>query len=270
MNIGHIAGRLGGAHLRQCATLQGKPCDCGALIHNNHNQGSEMSNENIFVTVPAITLPNGLAVSSFQVSQYLCGKGADGLAAITAAAKPWVRINYAEAVLASAAIGCKLITETQYLAIAHDICSQDINWDSGKVGVGSVYQGLHLGTVNEAQAGDFVSDNPRERTWHQLSNGERVYGFAGNAYSWVFDDVQGDAQGLVARRFAADSPSITTAPCPSMENGMGWRPSAGSNWSGYALARGGYWSDEDYAGVFRLSYGWADNRSDLVGFRCTK
>ena len=229
-----------------------------------------MQTENLFVTIPSITLPGGLVVPSFQVGQYLSGKGADGMAVVAAEAKPWVRINYSEARQACTAIGGRLITESQYLAIAFDIAGQDINWTGGKVGQGKVYQGLHLGTVDEAQASNFVSEDPSERCWHQLSNGERVYGFAGNAYSWVFDDVQGDEAGLVARAFAADSPSITTAPFASMANGMGWRPVAGRDWSGLALARGGFWNDEDYAGVFRLRNDWPDSRLGRVGFRCTK
>ncbi|MBC7860324.1 MAG: DUF4406 domain-containing protein [Burkholderiaceae bacterium] len=223
-----------------------------------------------FVTVPATTLPNGVAVPSFQVGRYLCAEGVDGIATVSADAAPWVKINYAEAAKACAAAGGKLITELQWLAIAHDIAGQDINWTGGKVGAGAVFQGLHLGNVDEAQPGEFISDDANERRWHQLSNGERVFDFAGNAYSWVFDDVQGDELGLIAKPFAEDSPSITTAPFPSMKNGMGWRPRAGSDGSGNALVRGGFWNDGDYAGVFRLNYDWPDHRYDVVGFRCTK
>jgi formylglycine-generating enzyme required for sulfatase activity len=223
-----------------------------------------------FINVPATTLPNGVTVPAFQVAQYLCSKGEGGLATIDPAMAPWVRINYTESRQACEAIGGKLITELQYLAIAQDIAQQDVNWSGGKVGEGSVFQGLHMGTVGQAQAGGFVSGEESERRWHQLSNGERVFDFAGNAYTWVFDDVQGDEHGLVAREFAADSPSIATAPYPRMEKGMGWRPIAGSDWAGGALARGGCWDDGDYAGVFVLNYGSPDYRSDYVGFRCTK
>jgi formylglycine-generating enzyme required for sulfatase activity len=103
-----------------------------------------------------------------------------------------------------------------------------------------------------------------------LSNGETVFDVAGCVYSWVFDDVQGDADGLVAKAFTADSPSIATAPYPSMEKGMGWRPRAGADWSGRALVRGGCWSSGSYAGVFCLNLGWPDYERDGVGFRCTK
>ncbi|MFZ3286227.1 MAG: hypothetical protein WA191_05210 [Telluria sp.] len=238
--------------------------------NNQKNEETKMSNSNLFVTVPAITLPNSVTVPSFQVGQYLCAKGEDGTAVVSATAAPWVRINYAEAGQACAAIGGKLITELQYLAIAHDIAAQDINWTGGKVGVGGVFQGLNEGNVDAAQPGDFASDDESERRWHQLSNGEKVFDFAGNAYSWTFDDVQGDESGLVAKAFTEDSPSIATAPFPSMENGMGWRPDAGSNWSGDALVRGGCWNDEDYAGVFRLGGDWPVYRYGVVGFRCTK
>lgn len=229
-----------------------------------------MSTENLLVTVPAITLPNGVTVPSFKVGQYLCAKGVDCLAVVSASLAPWVSINYAEARAACEAAGMRLITELQYLAIALDIAQQDINWTSGKVGLGGVFQGLREGNVDEAQAGDYVSDEESERRWHQLSNGERVYDFAGNAYSWVFDDVQGDEQGVVAKVFDEDSASIATAPFPCMDHGMGWRPEAGDDWSGRALVRGGYWDGGDYAGVFYLGSGSPDYRRGLVGFRCTK
>ena len=128
--------------------------------------------------------------------------------------------------------------------------------------------GIHKGNVSAGQPGTYESEDAEERRWHQLSNGERIYDFAGNVFTWVFDDVQGDDKGIIARDFAADSISITTPPYPSQENGMGdyevW------DWSGYALVRGGYWYSESYAGVFSLNYDWPDNRSDYVGFRCTK
>lgn len=225
---------------------------------------------NAFIIVPEMTLPNGQIVPSFSVGQYLCSKGPMDVPQVNALTSPWVEINYGEARHACKSAGLSLITELQALAIAHNIASQDINWTGGKVGVGAVFQGLHLGSVDAAQPGGFVSDDPAERRWHELSNGARIFDFAGNAYTWVFDDVQGDEHGLIAKPFAEDSPSIATAPYPSMENGMGWRPRAGSNGSGLALVRGGCWNGGDNAGVFSLYRDWPDGRDDRVGFRCTK
>jgi formylglycine-generating enzyme required for sulfatase activity len=231
---------------------------------------AKVTADNEFVTVPDVTLPNGTVVPSFTVGKYLCSRGPMDTPQVNATAAPWVEISYHDARAACETLGGKLITELQYLAIAHDICQQDINWSGGKVGEGYVFQGLHLGTVDEPQPGDFISGKEAERRWHQLSNGERVFDFAGNAYSWVFDNVQGDEQGIVTREFAADSPSIATAPFPRREKGMGWRPSAGADWAGGALARGGCWRVGGSAGVFDLSGGSPGYRDDLVGFRCTK
>ena len=214
-----------------------------------------------FVTVPETTLPSGLVVPSFQISKFLCSQSKDGA--------PWVDVNYHDAQAACERAGARLITETQALAIAHDIAQQDINWTGGKVGEGSIYQGLHKGSVSTAHGPNWEPDDADERRWHQLSNGERIYDFAGNAFTWVFDDVQGDEQGLTTK-IAADSISLTTAPYPSLEKGMGWRPDGARDWSGDALVRGGYWDSGSDAGVFSLGDGWPDDEDDNVGFRCTK
>jgi formylglycine-generating enzyme required for sulfatase activity len=224
---------------------------------------------NEFITVPEITLPNGIIVPSFQVGKYATAEGLAGMPEITTEHAPWVRINFQEAKEAAARAGYKVLTETQALAIAHDIVQQDINWTGGKVGEGKVYMGIHKGDVGEGQPGTYESDDAEERRWHQLSNGERIYDFAGNVYSWIFDDVQGDEKGLTTK-IAVDSPSLTTAPFPSMEKGMGWRPNSEVNWSGDALIRGGCWNSEGYAGVFNLNVGWPVSDYSLVGFRCTK
>ena len=139
----------------------------------------------------------------------------------------------------------------------------------GKDDDGKVFQGIHKWNINEAQPGTFESDDPEERRWHQLSNGERIYDFSGNVFTWIFDDVQGDENGLLVK-ISADSTSLTTAPYPSRKSGMGWRPDDAGDWSGSALIRGGYWSSGSHAGVFRLNRDWPGNRSDDVGFRCTK
>lgn len=223
-----------------------------------------------WVRVCAMILPDGRIVPPFKYAKYPCSKGTDGKIALDASAKPWVNIKYADAVGACKAAGYQLTRETQELAIRLNISQQDINWTGGKVGDGKIYQGIHKGNVSSAQAADYVSSDPEERSWHELSNGERVYGLAGNIWTWTFDDVQGNDQGIVAGRIAADSISLTTAPYPSEKKGMGYRPTGGVDWSGYALVWGGCWGSEDYAGVFYLSFDWPDYGGYSVGFRCTK
>jgi hypothetical protein len=216
-----------------------------------------------FVTVPETTLPNGTVVPAFRVGQYHATQRQDGT--------PWVEVNYHDARAAAGRTGLTLITETQWLAIAHNIAQQPINWTSGTVGEGKLFQGMRNGNVDGAQPHSYEPEDADERRWHELSNGERVYDFSGHIYSWVFDDVQGDEDsGLINNPFEKDSPSLTTAPASSFEKGVGWMPSAGANWSGHALCRGGCWSSGDGAGVFYLYYVWPDVEYVSVGFRCTK
>ena len=229
---------------------------------------------NVFVTVPETTLPDGTIVPSFQVGKYLASEGMLKTPMVTASGKPWVNISYHKTREACAKAGMRLITERQWLAIACDIVNQDINWTGGAVGSGKVFQGLHKGTVASAQPATFESKEPAERRWHQLSNGEIIIDFAGNAFSWVFDDVQGNVDGLLARPVTADSISRTAAIAAGAdqwrEKGLGWQPTGEMGYAGRALFRGGCFVSEDHAGVFRLYRGSPDSRRNRVGFRCTK
>lgn len=223
-----------------------------------------------FIQVPEVTLPSGLIVPSFKVGQFACSKGPGGKAAVTAEGTPWVRINFAESKEACVAAGYKLITETQWLAIAWDASQQDCNWTKGKVGEGKMFRGIRNDNFSSAQPGNIEPTDKKERRWLTLSNGERICDLNGNVWQWVFDDVQGNEAGVIAKAFDKDSPSIATAPYPSEEKGMGWRPSAGSNWSGGALLRGGCWCSWSRAGAFRLNLDWPGSRRGYVGFRCTQ
>jgi hypothetical protein len=224
-----------------------------------------------FVTVPETTLPNGTVVPAFQIGQFHCAKGDNGNAVINRELAPWVEINYADARAACADIGASLITETQALALAWNVYNVAANWSGNAVGEGTLLMGLHDDyDLDEAPTGAYEHPDADQRRGFLLSNGETVFDVAGCVYTWVFDDVQGNEDGIVARAFAEDSPSITTAPHPSMEKGMGWYPPAGRDWSGSALIRCGCWCSRDCAGVCVLSLGWPDFGDDRVGFRCTK
>jgi len=222
-----------------------------------------------FVTVPETTLPDGTVVPSFLCGKFHCSQ-ADGLAVIDPYNQPWNKINYHDARKACSDAGYALITELQYLAIAYQITQQPDNWTSGKVGEGEVYRGLHIGTLDCAQAGFHESTEPTERRWHVVANDERIYDMSGNIYSWVFDDVQGDENGVIAKKFDKKSPTVTTAPYKSREHGIGDTGIGGGDWRGNALVRGGCWSSGDRAGVFGLNRDWPDGDYQRVGFRCTK
>jgi hypothetical protein len=222
-----------------------------------------------FVKVPATTLPGGTRVPAFAVARWLAARGPDGSVLLSEAARPWVNIGYHAAREACLRSGFGLLTELQALAIAHDLARQAINWSGGAVGEGRLFQGLHLGGFGGAQPACATSTDARERRWHELSNGQRIHDFAGNAFSWVFDDVQGNAEGVVAHAFAPDSPMVSCAPGEPLQQGLGWWPKAGSNWYGRALARGSSWSSREGAGIFTVIDERPQSERPYIGFRCT-
>jgi hypothetical protein len=222
-----------------------------------------------FIVVPATTLPNGVEVPAFAVARWLVARGPDGQVLLSETMPPWVRIGYHAAHLACAFAGFELLTEQQALAIACDIAGGAANWTGGAVGAGRVYQGLHRGRFDGPQPACVASPDPFERRWHVLSNGERIIDAAGNAFSWVFDDVQGDTQGIVAHSFMRDSPTVAAAPGAPMQQGLGWWPRAGRRWWGRALARGGSWSSQEGAGIFTVVDERPQAARPYVGFRCT-
>jgi hypothetical protein len=222
-----------------------------------------------FVVVPATTLPCGVTVPAFAVARWLAARGPGGRVLLSESARPWVNIGYHAAVEACRRSGMELLTELQALALAHHVARQAVNWSGGALNAGKLYQGLHKGEFRRPQPACVVSLDPLERRWLTLSTGERIADLAGNAFSWVFDDVQGNAEGVVVHAFAPDSPTVTGMPGAPMEAGLGWWPKAGSSWWGRALARGGMWSSRAGAGVFTVVDEKPRSERPYIGFRCT-
>lgn len=228
-------------------------------------------NASLLVSVPQIVLrKTEIVVPAFNVGKFLCSVNADAAAYISATEKPRVRINFYDSIKACNKAGTPLITNLQYLAMAQDVYQQPENWTGDKVGKGKLFQGLQDWSVSEAQFNDYESSDPTQRRWFALSNGQRVYDVAGHLFSWCRADVEGDPEtGLINRAFAANSPSLITSPHKSMVKGVGWIPSAGSNWSGSALVRGGCFDSVDGAGVFYLGSVFPELGYGYVGVRCT-
>lgn len=246
-----------------------------------------------FVPVPETHLPCGRVVPAFEVSQFLCVKWiVDGhlgeakkmvspagplpsnpdahvQAASMADLPPWTWITYLQAVRACEASGWKLIRESQWLAIAHNVARRGENWTGGEVGAGRLLQGLHKASVDQPSAGLLMPNSTKESRWKTLSNSHRICDFGGNAWSWIHDDIQGAPDGT-ARIIEPHSISLTTAPYPPREQGMGIRPTDRRAWDGRALIRGGAWRGGKDAGAFaiyaaRVPFGYRS-----VGFRATR
>jgi hypothetical protein len=222
-----------------------------------------------FVLVPQTTLPSGITVEPFLVARYLASRGRRARVQVDAGAAPWVNVCYYQARRVCERSGVRLLTELQALAIAHDLAGQAANWSGGAVGAGALFQGLHKGRFRSPQPAYVEPRDPLERRWHVLSTGERIYDFAGNAFSWVADDVQGDEDGIVRRTFAIDSPTVAGAPGQRLAQGLGWWPQAGRNWWGRALARGGSVTSGEGAGVFLVVDEKPRAERSHIGFRCT-
>lgn len=250
--------------------VKDEPLTSSMIFNLGDILGGTTSQLDAFIQVPETTLKNGLVVPSFYVGKYACSKSNANSAIVSEQHGPWVNISFNGAKIACTGSGYSLIKESQYLAIAQQIQSQDENWTGGKVGVGSLYQGLHRGNVLEAKNGSFISKDPMERRWHVLANGERIYDFAGNVSSWVFNDMHGDESGITSERFDDEHVSLSTALFPRNDRGMGRYPAASRDFTGFALVRGGYWAMANDAGVFALSSELPDSKYRRIGFRCTR
>lgn len=231
--------------------------------------------QHAFIHVPETHLPCGIVVPPFEASQFLCSKAPDSRvprAASLASKTPWVRISYLTALAACRAAGWSLITERQWLAIAHDAAGQNCNWTGGKVGLGKLKQGLRKRSILSPASGMYQPDDKSEARWKTLSNGQKLCDFGGNAWSWVYDDIQGGQEGVTGV-VEPDSPSVTTAPCDPRADGMGIFPKAGSArlvWDDRGLIRGGGCCSGKDAGAFALYAALLNFQYAMVGFRATR
>lgn len=84
--------------------------------------------DDFFIPVPETVLPCGMVVPAFEVGKFLCTpdqltSGAD----ITPDRPPMTMISFHAALEACFIRGWRMITETQWLAIAWDVCRQNEN-----------------------------------------------------------------------------------------------------------------------------------------------
>jgi hypothetical protein len=223
----------------------------------------------VFCRIPETTLPTGQIVPAFDIGAYLSSKGTDGKVAINETGTPWNRINYHDSAKASEASGYALTTDLQSLAVSFHIAADARNWSGGKVGEGKLFRGIHSWRVSGPQPATVEPTGSDKRRFHYLPDGQKIYDWSGNLWEWLRATIGADESGVLNCPFAADDPRLVIA-YPGEDKAQGFGPTAGRDWSGSSLVRGGRWCSGSDAGVFALSGfgpGWT---SDGVGFRCTK
>jgi len=249
--------------------------DVGMIVDGSESLINELLAPTVspgYIHVPGRTITIGkysIDVAPFSVAQYINCVDSNGKAYVSETETPRVKINYQKSKEACELDGGGLLRGSQHLALAMDIMSVPENWSGGKVGEGILYRGLHKETVSGAVAGTYESGQHDERRWHVLPTGDRIYDFAGHLYTWMHDDIHGNADGLTGK-IPSDSPYLVIGSKFKQSQGMGWRPDGARDWSGGALVRGGCWDSGGRAGVFRLDRGSPGCEGGYVSFRCTK
>lgn len=203
--------------------------------------------------------------------------------------------NQARSISRAACDGCHLITEAEWLTIAHDVAGVASNWSGGSVGSGFIYSGHNDNDpAGPLEASDdssgyhgtkgVVSVHNSQRRTLTLSNGQVIWDFAGNVAEWTSGYMSTGKPGLPGlgwRDWSAvsDTGSISPSPWPSLvtpeasswtaaSHRIGGLRSDSGNTDLSGFVRGGHWNSDSYAGVFALSLGYkATDDYGEVGFR---
>jgi len=241
-----------------------------------------------FVFIPKNTTYTAV---DFCVMKYEAKNDGYGTAVSTAAGVPWVSINRATARSKCQALGegYDMISNDQWQTIARNIAGTASNWDSGAVASGQLSRG-HSDNAPATALVAVTDDNDpcngtgqtcSSSTWdsqrrtHALSNGNKIWDFAGNVWEWVTNDsnVSNGADGNISTMSGTDIRqtsygTLRSTKCATPRNspfggmGGGW-----FNYTGGSVLRGG---DLVYlAGVFSVNLNAAPTYVGAdVGFRC--
>lgn len=228
-----------------------------------------------------ITCPDGfIAVpgdARFNTNDFCVGKyeakNVGGKAMSQADGTPWVSISQIDAIAAAmdACSGCRLITESERLTIAHNLINVSSNWSGGSVGDGYIFRGhadndpaSALAASNNDDAGysgTGQSSGDQYRVM-RLNNGERIWDFSGNVWEWSTGEIQGGkpgASGLAYRDWKDVAATVNFTPNPLPSFGT---PQA-SSWTSTSQGIGSLYSNSDDTGlrVFRSGGSFADTTS---------
>jgi hypothetical protein len=221
---------------------------------------------------------DGFCVDKFEA------KNVGGRAVSEMAGTPWVSITQFAARAACIREGKRLISEREWLAIAHNIERVGWNWNGGVVGTNQMSDG-HSDNVPASSLAASTDADPcfgtgeicSETVWHsqrrtyRLSNGATIWDFGGNVWEWV-DQVNEDEYPI------QNSPIAGWVACSTAGDGIcGNTLTTDDQWHrGGTLAtrgflRGGGWLNVARSGAFALHLFAAPVNTDtIMGFRCAR
>lgn len=243
--------------------------------------GSSVSCDTGFIRVPG---NSAFGTSDFCVAKYEA-KNINGTATSQAGGMPWVDISQTDAMTESgnACNGCHLITEGEWLTVAHNVLNVASNWSGGSVGSGTIFLGNSSSSGAMDGSNELSGINKRTLT---LSNGEVIWDLVGNVYEWTGGQISGGQPGGSSYSHrewnsVEDTGSVSPNPFPSFGTpaASGWTTSNGigrlySNSSITALRsfrRGSYWGSGSSAGLFALDLSlWPSFSVPTNGFRMAR
>jgi Tfp pilus assembly protein PilX len=251
-----------------------------------------------FIPVPGNST---FGTSDFCVAKYEA-KNVGGGAVSQASGTPFVNIVQADATAAATNTcpGCHLITEAEWLTIAHNVLNVSSNWSNGSVGNGSIYIGHTDGSPANTIAastddndGYYATGNTTGSTQRRtltLSNGEVIWDLSGNVTEWTSGQKTGGQPGTAAfttfawRNWNTMEGTGTVSPNPFPSFGtpaaVAWTSTQGIGqvYSDYddatlrGFLRGGsYTYGATTPGIFALYLGYAPTSTFTnIGFRIAK
>jgi prepilin-type N-terminal cleavage/methylation domain-containing protein len=255
-----------------------------------------------FIVVPGNAL---FSTSDFCVMKYEARMASATVPISQSTGTPWVSISQTNAISYSANVagctGCHLMSEAEWLTVAHNILSVGSNWTGGSVGSGTLYSGHAdnapanaLSATSDDNDGYNTTGNVTpsvERRTMTLSNGEVIWDFSGNVGEWTSSTIPGGQQpglsGEVAFAWKEwNNGSLLMNGLPAMTRPIFGNGSA-SAWSSTqrlgkinsnyadatlrAFRRGGYWSNTNNAGIFSLVLSNAvSDVQTFIGFRVAR
>lgn len=222
---------------------------------------------------------------------------------------PWVSISQEQAIAESKTVcdGCHLMTESQWLTIAHNVMSQEENWIDGVVGStsylgagGGMFKGHDDNSPVSSLAASTNDSNGYEgtgqtsgsqRRTYVLSNDQVIWDLSGNVYELTSGTIAsgkpglaGDSSTFVWRQYTtADMlwgilsygvPAYGTPTASSWNslNNIGSINTTYANSVLVAIARGGSWNVGTVNGLFgaTLSSFLPSSAGGSAGFRVAK